>query len=196
MGIRLTSTAFRNGEPIPKRYTGEGDDVSPPLSWSDLPEGTKELVLTCDDLDALTPEPWVHWLIYKIAADVTGLPEDLPKRRHLKYPPGALQGKNSWPTGQTIGYRGPWPPPGHTTHHYYFTLYALEVHLPVEPGRDKKFLLEMMSGHVLERGQLIGTYRRLIPTPSDPKTFTIWRRARTGAGFANWLVRALRRRDR
>ena len=189
MGIKLTSTAFRNGEPIPKRYTGEGDNVSPPLSWSGLPDGTRELVVICDDLDALTPEPWVHWLIYKIPADITGLPEDLPKKRHVKYPPGALQGKNSWPAGQIIGYRGPLPPPGHATHHYYFTLHALDVHLPVEPGRDRKFLLEMMSGHILGSGQLIGTHRRPIPTPSDPKTFAAWRRGWTRGRFRRWFAR-------
>jgi Raf kinase inhibitor-like YbhB/YbcL family protein len=189
MAVVLASTAFRNGEPIPQKYAGEGEDVSPPVSWSGLPEAAAELVLICDDLDALTPEPWVHWLIYKIPADVTGLPENLPKRRHLKYPPGALQGRNSWPTGETIGYRGPLPPPGHRTHHYRFTLYALDVRLPVEAGRNRKFLLEMMAGHVLGSGELIGTYRRPLPTPPDPKTFAAWRRGWTRHGLGGWLMR-------
>lgn len=159
MTIRVTSTAFTEGQPIPKKYTGEGQDVSPPLAWSNLPAGTKELLLICDDPDAPTDEPWVHWLIYKIPADLTGLPEGIPRDARLKSPKGALQGKNSWPK-DNIGYRGPMPPPGHGTHHYYFKLYALEGHLPVEPGLDKKTLLREIQGHVLGEGQLIGTYER------------------------------------
>ena len=125
MTIQITSSAFAQGHPIPKKYTGEGDDVSPPLSWSEIPEGTKELVLICDDPDAPTAEPWVHWVIYKIPADAKGLPEGVPRKPRLKEPPGAVQGKNSWPASEAIGYRGPMPPPGHGVHHYYFKLYAL-----------------------------------------------------------------------
>ncbi len=80
MTLLITSAAFTQGHPIPKKYTGEGVDVSPPLSWSGLPEGTKELALICDDPDAPTPEPWVHWVIYKISADVKGLPEGVPRK--------------------------------------------------------------------------------------------------------------------
>lgn len=160
MEIHVTSTAFENGHPIPKRYSGEGDDVSPPISWSGLPEATKELVLICDDPDAPTAEPWVHWVIYKIPADVTGLPEGVGSKPRLKHPPGALQGKNSWPSGQVIGYRGPMPPQGHGVHHYYFKLYALEAKMVVEPGLDKKTILDEIRDHVLAEGQLLGTYQR------------------------------------
>ena len=158
--IEVTSSAFDQGEPIPKKYTGEGADVSPPLAWSGVPEGTKELALVCDDPDAPTAEPWVHWVIYKIPATATGLPEGVPDKPRLKDPSGALQGKNSWPNGQTIGYRGPMPPPGHGTHHYHFTLYALDVRLPVEPGETKKALLEEIADHVIAKGTLTGTYKR------------------------------------
>lgn len=160
MAMQLTSTAFADGEPIPRRYTGEGEDVSPPLSWTDLPEGTRELALVCDDPDAPSAEPWVHWVLYKIPPEADGLPEGLPRTGRLKNPPGALQGKNSWPSGETIGYRGPMPPPGHGEHHYVFTLFALEVKLVADPGQTKKMLLEDMEGRILEVATLTGTYER------------------------------------
>jgi Raf kinase inhibitor-like YbhB/YbcL family protein len=161
MTIQITSTAFNEGQPIPKKYSGEGADLSPPLSWTGVPEGAKELVLICDDPDAPTAEPWVHWVIYKIPANVTGLKEGIPRKARLTDPAGALQGKNSWPGGQdNIGYRGPMPPPGHGTHHYYFKLYALEAKLAVEPGMDKKSILQEIEHHVLAQGQLMGTYQR------------------------------------
>ena len=162
MAIELTSTAFAEGQPIPPKYTGDGDDVSPPLAWSGLPEGTKELALICDDPDAPSPrrpgpEPWVHWVIYKIPADTEALPEAIANVARLDEPAGALQGKNSWPA---TGYGGPAPPPESGTHRYFFKLYALDTELAIEPGKDKKALLEEMSGHVLGEGQLMGTYER------------------------------------
>jgi hypothetical protein len=160
MTIQLTSTAFANGQPIPRKYTGEGADVSPPLAWSNLPEATKELALICDDPDAPTPEPWVHWVIYKIPASLGGLPEGVARDMRLKNPAGVLQGQNSWPRGKgNLGYRGPLPPSGRT-HHYHFKLYALEAHLPAEPGLDKKALLLEIKEHRLAEGELIGTYER------------------------------------
>jgi Raf kinase inhibitor-like YbhB/YbcL family protein len=160
MTIQIVSTAFTQGHPIPKKYTGEGADISPPLSWSGLPAGTKELALVCDDPDAPTDEPWVHWVIYKIPADVKGLPEGVPRKSRLKEPHGAMQGKNSWPAGETIGYRGPMPPPGHGVHHYYFKLYALDAPIAAEPGWDKKIVLEKIREHTIEEGVLMGTYQR------------------------------------
>jgi len=160
MTLEITSTAFKQGHPIPKKYTGEGSDVSPPLAWFGLPQGTKELALICDDPDAPTDEPWVHWVIYKIPADVKGLPEGMPRKPRLKDPPDALQGKNSWPAGEAIGYRGPMPPPRHGVHHYYFKLYALEAQVSAEPGLDKKALMEAIRSHILAEGELMGTYER------------------------------------
>jgi hypothetical protein len=157
MAIKLASTAFADGGPIPRKYTGDGQDLSPPLGWSDLPPGTKELALICDDPDAPTAEPWVHWVIYKIPPDLPGLAEGIGKAARLKEPAPMMQGKNSW---NTIGYRGPKPPPDHGIHHYFFKLYALEAKLSVEPGITKTTLLEEMSGHVLGQGQLVGTYLR------------------------------------
>jgi Raf kinase inhibitor-like YbhB/YbcL family protein len=159
MAIQVTSTAFADGQPVPKKYTGEGQDVSPAISWAGLPEGTKELVLICDDPDAPTAEPWVHWVIYKIPADLGGLSEGIPREARLKKPSGLFQGKNSWPK-DNVGYRGPMPPPGHGTHHYYFRIYAIGAKLPVEPGLDKKRVLQEIEGHVLAEGVLMGTYER------------------------------------
>lgn len=157
MGMRITSTAFSEGARIPKNYSGEGKDVSPPLSWSGVPQQTQELALICDDPDAPGTEPWVHWIAYGIAADSTGLPEGIPAQKHIAAHGGLTQGKNSWPT---IGYRGPMPPPGHGTHHYHFRLYALDQNLKAPPGLDKAGLLAAMKGHVLESSEFIGTYER------------------------------------
>jgi Raf kinase inhibitor-like YbhB/YbcL family protein len=159
MTIQLTSPAFQEGARIPKQYTGEGQDVSPPLAWSGLPEGTRELALICDDPDAPTPEPWVHWVIYKISP-TTGLPEGLAKTPTLKEPPGALQGRNSWTSGQTAGYRGPLPPPKSGPHRYFFKLYALDAAVTLAPGANKAALLKAIDGHVLGEGRLMGTYER------------------------------------
>lgn len=152
MTFELTSTAFADGETIPKKYTGEGDDISPQLSWIGLPDGTKELALICDDPDAPTPQPWVHWVIYKIPVDFDTLAQAV-NTADTKL----LEGLNSWPT---IGYRGPMPPPGHGLHHYYFKLYALDEPLDVAAGLDKQGLLEAMKGHIIAQTQLIGTYQR------------------------------------
>jgi Raf kinase inhibitor-like YbhB/YbcL family protein len=161
MKIEVTSTAFGPGKPIPKKYTGEGADVSPPLSWHGVPEGTKELALICDDPDAPTKEPWVHWVLYKLPVGVSSLPEGVARQALLQDPMGAVQGQNSWPKGEKIGYGGPMPPPGHGTHHYHFKLYALNAPLDTaEPSLDKTTLLRRMQGHVLAEGELIGTYQR------------------------------------
>ena len=160
MPIEVLSTAFVHGQPIPKKYTGEGADVSPPLYWSGVPKEAKELVVVCEDPDAPSADPWVHWVMYKIPVDVTELPEGIPPKPRLKKPAGALQGMNSWRTGQTIGYRGPLPPPGSGPHRYSFWVYALEAKLPVQPGVTKGVLLQEIQGHVLAEGELMGTYER------------------------------------
>jgi Raf kinase inhibitor-like YbhB/YbcL family protein len=120
MTFTITSTAFGNGQKIPTQYTGDGKDVSPSLSWNNTPSGTKEFALICDDPDAPTPEPWVHWVIYGIPVNLTSLPEGVPPIQKPAAPTGAAQGKNSWKNA--VGYRGPAPPPGHGTHHYHFRL--------------------------------------------------------------------------
>jgi Raf kinase inhibitor-like YbhB/YbcL family protein len=159
MTFQVTSSAFTQGHPIPKKYTGEGTDVSPPLSWSGIPDGTKELALICDDPDAPNGD-WVHWVLYNLPADAKGLPEGVPRKSKPKEPHGAVQGKNSWPDGENIGYRGPMPPRGHGVHHYYFKLYALDMPIAAEPGLSKKALVEKINDHILGEGVLMGTYQR------------------------------------
>ena len=157
--MKIESTAFDPNQPIPKKFTGEGDDISPPLTFANLPDGTGELALICDDPDAPTPEPWVHWVIYKIPATTTALSQALAPAPQISEPDGALQGLNSWPS-DNIGYRGPMPPPGHGVHHYHFKLYALDQPLELQPGLSKNQLLAAMQNHILAQAELIGTYQR------------------------------------
>lgn len=155
--LKLTSTAFSKGQPIPQKYTGEGADVSPPLSWSGLPEGTQELALICDDPDA-PRGTWVHWVVYSIPGTVAELPEGLGATAGREGElGGVVEGENSF--GNT-GYGGPMPPEAHGKHRYFFKLYALESKLALEPGLDKQSLLRAMKGHVLGKGELMGTYER------------------------------------
>jgi Raf kinase inhibitor-like YbhB/YbcL family protein len=156
--LTLTSPVFSEGAPIPKKYTGDGPDVSPPLAWTGLPTGTKELALVCDDPDAPQAEAWVHWVIYNIPVDVVGLREGVEKKFQPADPAGAAQGKNSWPS-ENIGYRGPQPPPG-KPHRYYFALYALDAKLSLPAGLNKKTLFEAMNDHVIGEGRLMGTFQR------------------------------------
>ncbi|HUY32352.1 MAG TPA: YbhB/YbcL family Raf kinase inhibitor-like protein [Pirellulales bacterium] len=158
MTIPLESSAFQAGAAIPDKYAEDGDDISPPLAWDNVPPGTKEFALICDDPDAPSKEPWVHWVLYKIPGEVRELPEGVPADERLGSPPGALQGVNSWPSGRTVGYRGPAPPSG--THHYHFRLYALDALLKLEAKANKAEVLKAMKGHVLAEGELMGTYKR------------------------------------
>lgn len=158
MSIELSSDAFPAGETIPPKYTADGENCSPPLTWAALPNGTRELALIMDDPDAPRDQPFVHWVIYKIPADASGLPET--RASHAKIDKAlhhAVQGENS--KGQ-LGYTGPNPPPGHGTHHYHFHLYALDQPLNLDAGLDKQALLSAMAGHILEETEMIGTYQR------------------------------------
>ncbi len=157
MAIKIESEAFGPHQPIPKKYTGEGADVSPPLRWSGVPDEARQLALIMDDPDAPRDEPWVHWVLYKIAPKTDQLPEGIEKTEQPKAPAGAMQGKNSW---GKIGYGGPMPPPGHGVHHYHFKLYALDTELAAKPGLTKDELLEAMDDHIVAQGELIGTYQR------------------------------------
>lgn len=157
MSLTIHSLAFAEGHSIPLRHTGDGKDLSPPLSWSLTPAGTETLALIVDDPDAPSEEPWVHWIIYNIPAAAEGLPEGVALGDHAAGLPGAVQGKNSW---GTVGYRGPAPPRGHGVHHYHFKLYALDAPLEHGPRLDKAALMLSMSGHILGHGELVGIYQR------------------------------------
>lgn len=152
MEIKLTSTAFQEGGMIPKQYTGDGADVSPPLAWSSVPEGTRSFALICDDPDA-PMGTWDHWVLYNLPADIRELPENVPAKETLEN--GAKQGING--SGR-IGYQGPAPPSG--THRYFFKLYALDTQLDLTSRVTKKQLLKAMEGHILAEGQLMGRYKR------------------------------------
>jgi len=152
MNLTVTSPAFTNEGMIPSKYTCDGRDVSPPLSWSGGPDGTKSYALIADDPDA-PAGTWVHWVIYDIPQDTTSLPEAVPAGKTLKN--GAVQGTNDF---RRYGYGGPCPPGG--THRYYFKVYALDILIGKGPGLTKKQLLNAMEGHILAQGELMGKYSR------------------------------------
>jgi Raf kinase inhibitor-like YbhB/YbcL family protein len=152
MQIKIASRAFEEGGMILKQYTCDGDDVSPPLTWTSVPSGTESVALICDDPDA-PMGTWVHWVIFNLPAAVKELPENVPTQKNLAN--GGVQGTNDF---HKIGYGGPCPPGG--THRYYFKLYALDMALDLQPGSTKKDLLKAMEGHILAEGQLMGRYKR------------------------------------
>lgn len=149
----LTSTAFKDGETIPAKYTDDGQDVSPPLKWTDPPKETESFALIADDPDA-PRGTWVHWVAYRIPGQLRELKEGVPKSGET--PDGVMQGTNDF--GKT-GYGGPAPPPG-KPHRYYFKLYALDFTPRVEAGLTKEELLRAIEGHVLAEAQIMGTYGR------------------------------------
>ena len=152
MTIKLTSSAFKEGAMIPAQYTCDGKDISPPLNWSEFPEGTKSFALICDDPDAPIGT-WVHWVVYNIPDNVTAFPENVPP--HKSVMGNILQGMTDF---RRIGYGGPCPPRG--THRYYFKIYALDTMLNLPAGATKRELLRAMEGHILVEGQLMGRYGR------------------------------------
>jgi Raf kinase inhibitor-like YbhB/YbcL family protein len=152
MPITVTSQAFQNMQPIPPKYTCDGQDISPPIAWKDVPPETKSIVLICDDPDAPVGT-WTHWVCYGIPATVDSLPEDVPKKDSL--PVGGCQGINSW---LKLGYGGPCPPSG--PHRYFFKVLALDVAMNLPSGKNRKDIEKAMRGHVIGQGELIGTYQR------------------------------------
>ena len=153
MSFELTTTAFSAGEAIPKKFTCDGPDVSPKLSWGDPPAKTQSFTLIMDDPDA-PGGTWVHWVLYDIPADAKELPEGVPKQEQLAG--GARQGRNDF---GKIGYGGPCPPPG-KPHRYFFKLYALDSKLNLKSGATKAEIERTMKGHILAQAELIGRYGR------------------------------------
>lgn len=152
MAIKVMSSVFEEGGMIPRKYTCDGADVSPPLAWTGVPEAAKSLALISDDPDA-PMGTWVHWVLYDLPANIKELPEAVPPDKELRT--GAKQGRNDF---RRIGYGGPCPPGG--THRYYFKLYALDTVLNLPSGATKAELLKAMEGRVLAQGQLMGKYKR------------------------------------
>jgi Raf kinase inhibitor-like YbhB/YbcL family protein len=156
MALTLVSSAFVHHGEIPSRYTCDGEDLSPPLAWSGLPNKTKSLVLVVDDPDAPDPAApkriWVHWVLYNLPPAATGLPEGVSPQA---LPKGTLQGLNDW--GRT-GYGGPCPPIGR--HRYFHKLYALDTVLRDHGAATKAVVEKAMQGHILAQAELTGTYQR------------------------------------
>lgn len=154
MDITITSSAFAHNASIPKLYTCQGKDISPPLVWHNVPSAAKSLILIVDDPDAPDPAAprmtWVHWLLYNLPVASAGLPEAVQL-----LPGGTLDGLNDW---KRTGYGGPCPPIGR--HRYFHKLYALDLVLPDLGKPNKKALEQVMHGHVIAEAQLVGTYQK------------------------------------
>jgi Raf kinase inhibitor-like YbhB/YbcL family protein len=153
MSTTLTTEAFQPNGAIPARYTCDGEDISPQLSWSGAPQNTAAFALIVDDPDALGGV-FTHWVLVDLPARAQGLPASVPRTDRLAE--GGTQGRNSF---GRLGYSGPCPPPG-SPHHYRFTLYALDRSLGLGPGSEKQQVLSAMQGHTLGQAQLVGTYQR------------------------------------
>lgn len=153
MAFRIESPAFRAQGKIPKKYTCDGTDVSPPLAWKEAPQGAKSFALISDDPDAPVGA-WVHWVIYDIPSNAQELQEGVPKTERLSN--SAKQGMTDF---RRVGYGGPCPPAG-KPHRYFFKLYALDTPLDLPPKATKADLLMAMNGHVLAQAELVGLYQR------------------------------------
>jgi len=152
MRIEIKSRVFENEGMIPRKYTCDGDDISPPLSWHSVPEETKSIAVICDDPDA-PMGTWVHWVVYDIPPETRELKENVTPEREMDI--GGIQGMNDF---KKVGYGGPCPPGG--THRYFFKIFALDSCLELGPGATKDQLLIAMEGHILAKGELIGKYSR------------------------------------
>lgn len=154
--MKLTSESFADHARIPRKHTCEGADLSPPLSWSEVPAGTKSLVLIVEDPDAPDPAApkrvWTHWVLYNLPPDSRGLPEGV---RTEQLPDGTLEGLNDW---NRTGWGGPCPPIGR--HRYFFRLHALDVLLPRLGRPAKSLVIAELEGHVLASAELMGTYQK------------------------------------
>ena len=151
--LELVSGDFRHGERIPERFTCDGEDLSPGLTWHGVPVETRSFALVCDDPDA-PRGTWVHWLLYNLTAEAAELGQGMPKVPEL--PSKARQGIND---SGDVGYGGPCPPPG-KPHRYFFRLHALDTSLNLPPGISRAELEQAMAGHVLAVGTLMGSYER------------------------------------
>lgn len=154
LALEIKSPVFTNGDEINSQYSCEADDISPALSWSEVPSGTKSLALICEDLDSPS-KVWSHWVVFNIPADKTGLGEDVPKTGTLS--DATVQGVNDF---GRVGYNGPCPPPN-GVHHYYFRLYALDDKLLLDKNATREMLLEAIQGHVIAEAQTYCTYQNM-----------------------------------
>lgn len=155
--IEVTSPAFRDGEPLPERFTDDGEGTSPPIAWSGVPEGTGSVVLVIEDADSPTPHPLVHAIVFDLPGRDGELPEGaLPSEGAADSDPPAM-GRNSFLSGE---YLPPDPPPGHGPHRYVVQAFALDTAPEFEGAPGRGAILDALRGHVLAKGILIGTYER------------------------------------
>lgn len=150
--FRLTSPAFRHDEELPLKYTAAGGDVSPPLEWEGVPEGTRELVLVCDDPDAESGV-FTHWVVYGISPEATSLPEGLPRDAIIEDPHWLMQGLNEF---DESGYSGPQQDDDRLPHRFFFRLFALDTELDVPPGVHRAELRVAARGHIVGTAELVG----------------------------------------
>ena len=159
MSLELTSRAFNHAREIPKRYTAESWNISPPLEWSDVPPETREFALICEDPDAPGNAPFVHWIVYGISANISELPEGMASEGEIRFPVFLRHGINS---GSTIGYSGPNPPFWHGLHRYYFRLFALDAPIGLAPGASRSEFFSAIDGHLIEQTELLGVYEKSV----------------------------------
>jgi Raf kinase inhibitor-like YbhB/YbcL family protein len=153
MSFSISSASFQNGKDIPKKFTCDGEDVSPALSWTDAPSGSNSFALIADDPDA-PRGTWTHWVLFDLPSTTTSLPEAVPKIGDVTA--GGRQGVNDF---SRIGYGGPCPPPG-KPHRYFFKLYALDSKLNLKAGVSKQEVEQAMQDHILIKAELMGKYGR------------------------------------
>lgn len=153
------------GGPLPTNYSADGRNLSPPLSWTAGPHGTRGFVVMMQDPDASTPEPALHWLLYGVPASVQSLPRGMRNVAEPTNPLGAAQGRN---VHDTLGYTGPRPAQGDPPHHYVFQVFAVDRPIRTRPGAGLAAVMKAMSGHVIARGELATTYAAFTPKP--PRT--------------------------
>jgi len=160
--IVVGSPTLKMNETMPRDYTPDGRNLSPPLTWTGLPPASREIAVVCEDPDAGNPPPFVHWVIYRIPPSAKGLPEGIPIDPAAPMPAeisGAVQGVSGF---RRAIYRGPAPPPG-KPHHYHFIVYALDADLGLKPGLTRADLLSAIAGHVIAQGELVSIYERKAP---------------------------------
>jgi Raf kinase inhibitor-like YbhB/YbcL family protein len=150
--LRLTSSAFDHDAVLPLRYTADGEDVSPPLSWEGVPEGTKELVLVCDDPDA-EAGVFTHWVVYGLAPGERGLPEGVPNDAIVDEPVSLVQGLNEF---DEVGYRGPEADDDRGPHRLFFRLFALDEELDLPAGVTRSELRRAAKDHIIGQAELVG----------------------------------------
>jgi Raf kinase inhibitor-like YbhB/YbcL family protein len=146
--LSVASSAFDSHSRMPARYTVDGEDISPPLAWTGIPEQTRSFAVVAHDPDAPLVDGFTHWVLYGIPGETTNLSE------------GAREYKAGTNSFGKSGYNGPAPPPGHGPHHYYFWVYALDADLDLEPGLDRRTLFEHIENHVIEQARITGIYER------------------------------------